>query len=256
MQERIRGLMEDRTRVLAAVAHDMRTYLTRLRLRTEFIEDMDQRRRAETDVEEMSLLLDDTLLFAQQASAAPGSAATTDPLAAIYALVELRRELGEPVEFLPPPGLVRAIGCSGLALRRMLGNLIDNAIRYGGQAQVSLSDDDNGVSIIVQDNGPGAPHEALDRLMLPFERLETSRARSTGGAGLGLAIVKGLAESCGGRLVIENRLEGGLRAIMRFAPASGSEHSPIALMPLFQSKPNCVVKRGAPSGNKRETAAV
>jgi signal transduction histidine kinase len=215
LQGRIRILVEARTRMLAAIAHDLRTYLTRLRLRVEFIADAAQRDRAERDIEEMALLIDDTLAFAEQTAGPPRGAC--DAWAEAERVVAAQQELGRPVSLEGPAPPAARVAGSPLALRRMLGNLVDNAVRYGGGARVSLAPDGDGRLVLaVEDDGPGVPAEALTRLTEPFERLEESRARETGGAGLGLAIVKGLAESLGAELRLQNRPEGGLRAALIF----------------------------------------
>ncbi|MBW8813700.1 MAG: histidine kinase [Caulobacterales bacterium] len=214
LRRRIRALLDERTRVLAAIAHDLRTYLTRLRLRAEFIADPEQRERAAADLEEMGQLLDDTLLFARDAARAE-AAGEVDVRAEVAALAARRRELGQPVEDATADDDAVAARGSPLAVRRMLDNLVDNAVRYGGGARLCVRRDGAAVVIAVDDDGPGAPPEALGRLVRPFERLEPSRGRDTGGSGLGLAIVKALAESQGGALTLENRPEGGLRATVR-----------------------------------------
>lgn len=223
MKHTIRSLIDERTRMLAALAHDFRTYLTRLRLRAEFIDDADQRARAVADLDEMNLLLDDTLTFAREASShgTPGPR-LADLGAEIATLVATRRELGQHVEWhgaqTPFP-----VACAPLALRRMLDNLVDNAVRYANGARLQLAVEDGDVLVTVEDDGPGVPDEALPRLTLPFERLEGSRARATGGSGLGLSIVQALATSQGGTLTLQNRAEGGLRATLRLPghPAGG-----------------------------------
>lgn len=213
MKLQIRTLLEERTRVLAAIAHDLRTYLTRLRLRAEFIDDVKQRERAVTDLDEMSLLLEDTLTFAQEARSDRSEEREGVDLAAeIAAFVTARREMGQLVEAVDCVDRPFVTVCRRLAIRRILANLVDNALRYGGGARLSLSATDREAALTVDDDGPGAPDDALSQLVEPFHRLEPSRGRQTGGAGLGLAIVKALAESQGGRLVLENRAVGGLRA--------------------------------------------
>jgi two-component system osmolarity sensor histidine kinase EnvZ len=219
MQYRIRGLVDDRTRVLAAIAHDLRTYLTRLRLRMDFIPDDDQRVRAEKDIEEMSLLIDDTLLFTGQTAKPPLECEVIDAVVELEEFVALRRELGEPIEIERAELMVGGakVRCDSLAFRRMLANLADNAIRYGGLARISVGRPRDAIEIVFRDNGPGIPQADLVRLMKPFERLESSRARATGGAGLGLAIVKALAESSGGTLTVENCAPNGLKATIELA---------------------------------------
>jgi signal transduction histidine kinase len=213
MKHTIRGLMNERTRVIAAIAHDLRTYLTRLRLRAEFIADPDQQARAIEDLNEMGLLLDDTMMFAREATGSGDLIqAVVDAHQEISGFTALRREIGEPVTYDTSTSVPILVRCAPLALRRMLANLTDNAVRYGKVARLHAHADTDAVRITVDDDGPGVPPDAFARLMEPFERLEPSRGRRTGGAGLGLAIVKALAKSQGGDLTIENRQEGGLRA--------------------------------------------
>lgn len=220
LKHRVRGLLDDRTRMLAAIAHDLRTYLTRLRLRAEFIADPDQQARAIADLEEMGQLVDDALLFARDATRAPGGEPETlDVRAEFAALVQRRSELGQPVSDATAPGGPLHVRASPIALHRILDNLTDNAVRYGGSAWLRAWREGEIVALAVEDDGPGAPPAALARLTRPFERLEPSRGRGTGGAGLGLAIVEGLAESQGGSLTLENRPEGGLRATVRLKSA-------------------------------------
>jgi signal transduction histidine kinase len=205
--------------MIAAVAHDLRTYLTRLRLRTEFIADPEQQARAVQDITEMGLLIDDTIMFAREATG-HGDTVTvaTDVRRELREFISVRREIGELVsgQTEAEPLMAR---CAPLALRRMLANLTDNALRYGKTARLDAHAVASEIRITVDDDGPGVPAKAAARLMEPFERLEPSRGRSTGGAGLGLAIVKALAKSQLGNLRIENRPEGGLRATIVLTPA-------------------------------------
>jgi two-component system osmolarity sensor histidine kinase EnvZ len=222
MQGRIRALVDDRTRVLAAIAHDLRTYLTRLRLRAEFIADDEQRARAERDIEDMAALIDDTLLFARQAAGAHADAPVADVDRVLAALMETRRELGQAVTLASAAPAGCAVTCSERALRRMADNLVDNAVRYGSLARVTVAVDGDRLRLVVEDDGPGVAADLLPRLAQPFVRAEPSRARETGGAGLGLAIVRGLAESAGGELQLANGQAGGLLAIL-ILPLSPSQ---------------------------------
>jgi signal transduction histidine kinase len=210
MQGRIRGLMDERTRMLAAIAHDLRTYLTRLTLRAEFISDDAQRAKAGTDLAEMSQLLDDTLLFARQDAGRGDGARSIDIRRELETLVALRLEMGQVV--LLASEAAGAAWASPLALRRMIDNLVDNAARYGGAVTVDARPLGRRVEITVLDDGPGLPDAVLETITAPFERGEVSRNRRTGGAGLGLSIVKALAQGQGGRLTLANRPEGGLAA--------------------------------------------
>jgi signal transduction histidine kinase len=215
MKRTIRELLQERTHMLAAIAHDLRTYLTRLRLRANFIRDPDQQERAIRDLEEMGLLLDDTLLFARQVTTVPADQQrVVDANEEILAFVTMRRELGDRVDWNTSCLAPLPIRCSPLALQRMLANLTDNALRYGAAAHISTAQRSDAVEIAIEDEGPGVPPEAVARLVRPFERLEPSRNRRTGGAGLGLAIVTALAEGQGGTLALENVAQGGLRAVL------------------------------------------
>jgi signal transduction histidine kinase len=214
MKTRIRDLVDERTRLLAAIAHDLRTYLTRLRLRAEFIEDANQRARAERDIAEMSALIDDTLVFAQASTERGTEAAACDLAAEVRAALAARAELGESVTAARIDEGLKA-RLSPLGCKRILSNLIDNAVRYGGAARVSAFVEDEDIVLRVEDDGPGIPEHELDRITAPFERLEPSRGRNGGGAGLGLAIVRALVEAHGGTLTLRNRLKGGLSAEAR-----------------------------------------
>ena len=210
MRERIRGLVDERTRMLAAIAHDLRTYLTRLTLRAEFIADPDQRAKAGADLAEMAQLLEDTLLFARHEAGRGDAAQSVAVRRELEALVALRAEMGQAVT-LAPGAAVNAL-VSPVGLRRMLNNLVDNAVIYGGAVSLEVEAVGDEVRIAVLDRGPGLPDDVLARITAPFERGEASRNRRTGGAGLGLSIVQALAQAHGGRLVLANREGGGLAA--------------------------------------------
>lgn len=214
MRARLHALIEERTRIIAAVAHDFRTYLTRLELRGDFIADAEQRALAERDLHEMRMLIDDALTFARPGPEWGGEEAEVDLCEELAEVVRTRHELGETVTL--------AGDCAGwrarvtpLALRRMLANLLDNAGRYGGgAARIAVARQGGVIAIGVEDDGPGVPESLLPDLTEPFMRLESSRARHTGGVGLGLSIVQALAHRFGGTLRLENRHEGGLRAVL------------------------------------------
>lgn len=210
MRGRIRGLVDERTRMLAAIAHDLRTYLTRLTLRAEFIADPEQRTRAARDLAEMAQLLDDTLLFARQEAGRGEGARPVEVRRELEALVALRAEMGQALTLSPGPAVSALV--SPVALRRMLNNLVDNAVAYGGAVTLEAEVAAGEARIAVLDRGPGLPDAVLARITAPFERGEASRNRRTGGAGLGLSIVQALAQAHGGRLVLANREGGGLSA--------------------------------------------
>jgi signal transduction histidine kinase len=219
MKERIRRLVGERTRTLAAVAHDLKTYLTRIRMRMELIEHPEQRERAARDLEEMTALIDDTLAFAR----ATDPAAASEPVVLAEVARDVagaRADLGERVTLaVDPEAEAAAVFGSRAALARALANLVDNAMRYGGSAEVRVGVEGGEVIAEVRDHGKGVPDAELERLTEPFYRLEPSRSRDTGGSGLGLAIVKAAAEQAGGRLELSNHPEGGLLARMRLPRA-------------------------------------
>jgi two-component system osmolarity sensor histidine kinase EnvZ len=221
MKRTIRGLVDERTRILAAIAHDMRTYLTRLRLRVDFISDPEQNERAGRDLDEMAKLLEDTLLFARQTTnAAPGESspegcddagqAHSDVAAIIRQICSARTASGDDVSFEDVRD-VGAVDLSSTTLKRLVENLIENAVRYGKHAAVMTTRYGNEIHICIEDDGPGIPPHEIDRVLRPFERLEQSRHRDSGGTGLGLAIVNAIVQKAHGRLELENRAQGGLR---------------------------------------------
>ena len=209
MQERLRRLVEDRTLVLAAISHDLRTALTRLRLRIEFIGDDTQRARAEGDVAEMQAMLEATLAFARDESEEEAHE-PVDLASMALALCDNASDAGETARYEGPDRLV--LNCPPAAIRRALANLIDNAVAYGGEADVALSEDDETVRIVVADRGPGIPKDRREAVFEPFRRLETSRSRETGGTGLGLSIARSALRRCGGEIALGDREGGGLEA--------------------------------------------
>jgi signal transduction histidine kinase len=213
MQSRIAELVRNRTFMLAAISHDLRTYLTRLRLRVEMMPDPDMRERATRDVEEMSGLLDDALTFARTSFAGNRSE--------LVDLTEIvRRECSErtasyqTIKWDVPATPIHVWG-DPAALARIVGNLIDNAVKYGGEAAVTLSQVGTQAGteaiMLVDDRGPGVPLAERERIFEPFLRLEASRNRDRGGAGLGLAIARHLVLSLGGTIAVEDRPGGGAR---------------------------------------------
>ena len=211
MAERIRRLIDDRTLMLAAISHDLRTVLTRLRLRAEFIEDPEQREKAEHDIEEMQAMLTAGLAFARgETEVEPRE--TCDLAQMLEELCQYEREAGQQARYTGPASC--AYRCGPSEMRRSFANLIRNAIAYGGSADVVLERDAEGVVITVADHGPGIPPEQLETVFQPFFRVEASRNRSTGGSGLGLSIARTIVLRHGGEIRLENRDEGGLQVII------------------------------------------
>ena len=219
MQQRIRAQIEERERFLAAVSHDLHTPVTRLRLRAELLRDADLRQRMLRDLDEMQDMLGGALDFLH-GQANPEPRASIDMVALLESLVEDLREQGAELELSTPTQLA----CVGQAqaLRRALGNLIDNALKYGQRAQVRLFErDDGSICVQIDDFGPGLPAVELERVFEPFYRVEGSRSRETGGVGLGLAIVRQIVRQHGGSVSLSNRHGGGLRAEL-VLPAGGA----------------------------------
>jgi signal transduction histidine kinase len=211
MQTRLRRFVEDRTHMLAAIGHDLRTPLTSLRLRAEFVTDEETREKLLSTVEEMQAMTEATLVFARED--ATGEATRTVDLAALLeSLCADLADLGWRVSFADAESM--PYRCRPDALRRALRNLIENAVRYGEQARVALSPSEDGIEITVDDDGPGIPAQDLGRVFQPFVRLELSRNRATGGVGLGLAIARSIIRAHGGDILLANRPTG-LRATIR-----------------------------------------
>ena len=209
MQRRIRRFVEDRTRMLAAVSHDLRTMLTRFRLRAEYIDDNEQRTKALADLAEMQAMLDATLSFARDDAAAEPRT-SVDLSSVLQTLCDDLADAGQKVAYEGPQRVT--IGCRPAALGRALANLIDNAVKYGGEADVAMSDSADEVVVRVADRGPGIPEADREKVFAPFYRLEASRSRDTGGTGLGLALARNIVRGHGGDITLEDRDGGGLVA--------------------------------------------
>ncbi|MEC9347973.1 MAG: ATP-binding protein [Pseudomonadota bacterium] len=209
MQQRIKRLLDDRTLMLAALSHDLKTMLTRLRLRAEFIDDQDQQDKAVRDIDDMQQMVDAALGFVRGDQAS--EAVVRFELATMLQdLADDYRAAGEDVDYAGPERL--AVDGRPVALKRAIGNLVENAVRYGGSAGIGLAAGPERIEITVSDSGPGLPEQELERVFQPFYRVETSRSRETGGSGLGLPLARDVFRRLGGDLVLENRREGGLVA--------------------------------------------
>lgn len=209
MQERIHQLIDNRTQALAAVGHDFRTPLARLRLRAEAVSDEEARDAIEKDVEEMEAMIGSLLAYLGGDSD-PETPVATDIAVMAATLVDEASDRGFDVRYAGPGHLELAV--RPLAMKRAISNLIDNAVHHSDAATVTITNGDAEVVVCVEDNGPGLPEDMLDEVIKPFVRLETSRPRDTIGFGLGLAIVTRAVEQEGGRFVLKNRPQGGLAA--------------------------------------------
>jgi signal transduction histidine kinase len=211
MQEGLKRLIAERSRALEAVSHDLRTPLTRLRLRAELVDDESLRAQINTDIDDMQAMVESTLdyLRGMRENETPQS---IDMNALLASLVADEQALGRPVT-LTGMAVTPYVGrLSGL--KRALSNLIDNGVKYGQSAHIAIEDGDTALRIVVEDRGIGIPEADLARVVEPYVRLETSRSRETGGVGLGLAIARNVAVLHSGELVLENRPAGGLRATL------------------------------------------
>ncbi len=208
MQQRIRQQIAEREHFVAAVSHDLRTPLTRLRLRAESVQEATLREGWCRDVAEMEALVGATLDYLS-GTAAPEPFVVVDMEALVNSLLDDELDCGHRVSL---SGQARPLSGQPRALRRCLDNLVGNAIRYGSEARIELSDAPRALTITVRDRGPGLPAEELDKVMEPFYRVEASRHRDHGGVGLGLAIARDVARKHGGHLSLSNLPQGGLLA--------------------------------------------
>ncbi|WP_346898655.1 ATP-binding protein [uncultured Roseibium sp.] len=217
MQDRLTRFVRDRTRMLAAISHDLRTPITSLRLRAEFIEDDENREKIIETLEEMSQMTEATLAFARD-EAAKEEARPTDLGSLLESLAGDQQDLGHQVTVHEAARLV--ISCRPVALKRAFRNLIENGIRYGEAVEIGLVRDGKDAVVTLSDQGPGIPEDRLAEVFEPFVRLEESRSEETGGIGLGLAITRSIIHAHGGTIELKNGDERGLKAMVRL-PVGG-----------------------------------
>jgi signal transduction histidine kinase len=222
LQGRLAEMLRARMTLVGGIAHDVRTFATRLRLRVEHIPDDAERQRAVADIDDMIRLLDDALL-STRAGAGGLSQEMVELAALISAEVHDRRVQGAAVDLVTEERARTAIVLGDrLALRRILANIVDNALAYGHAAHVRTALKDGAILVSIHDEGPGIPADQRQTVLEPFHRLEKSRNRATGGAGLGLAVVRSLVEAHGGTVDIAATPAGGTRvdvALPVFQPA-------------------------------------
>ncbi|MFL6695833.1 MAG: ATP-binding protein [Vitreoscilla sp.] len=209
MSRQLRDQVHSRALLVAAISHDLRTPLTRIRMRLESSQADPLTARSIADIHEMDDLIESALQVFRGTGGHEEAGQVTDVNALVQAVVDDLADLGQPVSVQgePAPALVQPAG-----LRRVVSNLVNNALRYGKRADVSVRLHGDSVHIVIDDQGPGIAEAQLDAVMQPFYRLETSRNRLTGGSGLGLYIARDLIARQGGVLTLANRPEGGLRA--------------------------------------------
>ena len=209
MQRRVLRFVEERTRILAAVSHDLKTPITRMRLRLEIMENGGLKAKFERDLADMQHMVQESLDF-MRGMAIEEPTKLVDMEALLESLTDNALDLGQSVEIKgrclsPYPG-------KPLALKRCLANLLDNALRYGSEAEITIHDDAMELRIQIKDYGPGLSEDELERVFEPFYRTEPSRNAETGGTGLGLSIARNIAHAHGGDLTLRNHHGGGLEA--------------------------------------------
>jgi signal transduction histidine kinase len=208
MAQRLSDQFKARGLMLAALSHDLRTPLTRMRMRMVSLPEDPLVERCVNDIREMNELIDSALQMFRDAGANE-PVQNTDVCSVVQSLTDDLIEQNQPVTF---RGDATVVKCRPVLLRRVVGNLVGNALRYGQRADVSVCFQGEHVRIVVDDVGPGIPPDQLEAVFQPFYRVESSRNRHTGGTGLGLYIARDLITRQGGTLTLRNRPEGGLRA--------------------------------------------
>lgn len=212
MRGRLADLVVRRTRSLAAVSHDLRTPLTRLKLRLNDVSNPDLQRAMATDIDEMEQMIEATLSYLKGSDTSEPVRAI-DLVALLETIIDDARDAGKDALLTAPQHVV--VRARLVGLKRAFSNLIGNALRYGTQVRVSIETAGQDVVVTIDDNGPGIPEDKLGIVLEPFVRLEDSRNAETGGVGLGLTIAKVNIEADGGTIALSNRPEGGLRVVAR-----------------------------------------
>jgi two-component system OmpR family sensor kinase len=208
MQERLRRYVRGRTTMIAAIAHDLRTPLTRLRFRIEAAPE-ELRVKLAADIDEMEAMVSATLAFVQDATR-PVERTKLEVSSLVETVMDEAAETGRDAAVECAERAV--VDGDPIALKRLVTNLVDNALKFGSRARGRVFAEDGMAIVEVDDDGPGVPEDEIERAFEPFQRLEGSRSRETGGAGLGLAVVRAIARGHGGEVTLQNRTEGGLRA--------------------------------------------
>ena len=219
MRARLDRYVRDRTAMLAAVSHDLRTPITSLRLHAEFVEDAETKAKILAALDEMQRMTQDALAFIRE-DMQQEETRTVDLHALVDSVAADLAEFGHEIA-VADSGRVLA-DCRPAALRRAVRNLLENATAYGGRARVRIGRDDEEIHVVVEDEGPGISEAELERVFEPFVRLEASRSRDTGGSGLGLAIARSIVRGHGGDILLVNLAEAGLRATVVLPGAGGT----------------------------------
>jgi signal transduction histidine kinase len=213
MQDRIAVYLKERMQILGAISHDLQTPITRMKLRAEFMDDSVEKDKLWSDLGEMEHLVREGVAYARSVHGSTETTCRTDLDSFLDSLVFDYQDMGKAVQLTGKTAMV--IETRPHALRRVLVNLVDNALKFAGAAELVVEKTDRSLTIKVMDRGPGIAEEELAEVMKPFYRVESSRNRSTGGTGLGLAIAQQLALAIGGSLILSNRDGGGLCAELK-----------------------------------------
>jgi len=213
MQDRLKRYVDTRVKVLAAMSHDLKTPITRMRLRAEMLDDAQIKAKFTKDLDELQMMVGSTLDYMRGLAEGGETAQQIDVTALISSLKEDAEEAGHTVTVSGVAG-APVLGRTQ-ALKRCLQNLIDNALAYGRRADITLRDEGGALNIAISDNGPGIPEGDIERVFEPFYRVEGSRNRNTGGSGLGLSIARNIAQAHGGSVRLRNLARGGLEATLR-----------------------------------------
>jgi signal transduction histidine kinase len=214
MQKRIASYLKERMQILAAISHDLQTPITRMKLRSEFMDEGIEKEKLWQDLGEIENLVREGVAYARSVHGATEASCRIDLDSFLDSLVYDYQDMGKPVQLLGKNAAV--LETRPHALRRVMVNLVDNALKYAGSAEIDVQNNaDSSLSIRIMDRGPGIAEEELAQVLMPFYRVENSRNRNTGGTGLGLAIAQQLALAIGGTLTLSNREGGGLTAELR-----------------------------------------
>jgi signal transduction histidine kinase len=208
MQGRLRRYVEDRTAMMGAIAHDLRTPLTRLRFRIDALPE-EQRAKMESDIDQMEEMISAALRFVRDESR-PAERTPLELSSLLESLCDEMAETGALTEV--ESGEKVVLEGDPMALRRLFSNLLENAVKFGGRARARVFRDQTTAVVEIDDDGPGIPPADKEKVFEPFYRREPSRSRQTGGIGLGLAVVRSIARGHGGDVALENRAGGGLTA--------------------------------------------
>ena len=213
MQDRLKRYVDTRIKVLAAMSHDLKTPITRMRLRAEMLDDAHVKAKFVKDLDDLQQMVGATLDYMRGLAEGGETLQPIDVTALVSSLKEDAEEAGHTVTVsgdARSPVMGRA-----QALKRCLQNLIDNALAYGRRADIALRDEGGALTIAISDDGPGIPEGDIERVFEPFYRVEGSRNRNTGGSGLGLSIARNIAQAHGGSVRLRNLARGGLEATLR-----------------------------------------